>query len=139
MTDLVPAPDGYPIKLVRDLTPAIINSTGDPGDLFYAELPADEREEWLHKKLVEEVAEYVVKPSAKELGDVLAVVAALASFHTSELTRPGELLDRDGAVNRLYIDYVREHPRGAFEDGVMMYGRHPEFDVADPDNRLGRQ
>jgi hypothetical protein len=56
---------------------------------------------------------------------VLAVVAALCPFHDINLVD-------------LYREGVYEHPRGGFSDGVMMYGRHPEFDVADPDNKLGR-
>jgi hypothetical protein len=46
---LQPAPGGYPIKLVRDRTPAIINASGEPGALFYDadDLPtADDEQCW---------------------------------------------------------------------------------------------
>lgn len=113
MTVLRPRPDGYPIKLVRDKTAAIINSSGRPGDLWYAELADDEsRMKWLRKKLVEEVAEYVVDGGDEELADVYAVVAALAALHDVDL--PASLAG---------------DARGGFFDGVMMYGLHKEFDV----------
>lgn len=126
MSDLKPAPDGYPIKLVRDHTAALINSSGEPGDLFYAPLPADERAGWLRKKLLEEAVEYLESRSTKELGDVLAVVEALCDLHGT-------------TVHALYVRAVHLHPRGGFGDGVMMYGRHDEFDAADPDDKLGRR
>lgn len=53
MSELTPAPNGYPIKLVRDRTTHLI---GDEGRLFYDHIPPDERGPWLRKKLVEEVA-----------------------------------------------------------------------------------
>lgn len=113
MTTLRPRPNGYPIKLVRDRTAAIINATGEPGDLWYAELlDADERMAWLRKKLVEEVAEYVVDGGDDELADVYAVVLALEDLHGCTLT------------TMLHSDV-----RGGFFEGVMMYGRHDEFDV----------
>lgn len=57
---LHPAPAGYPIKLVRDLTPEILNSTGDPGDLWYGPIPeGTEPKRWLKLKLVEEAGEYL--------------------------------------------------------------------------------
>lgn len=76
--DLEPAPDGYPIKLVRDLTAITINFSGQPGDLFYAPLHVgDDHGRWLRRKLIEEVAEYVEGRTLSELCDVLAVVKAL--------------------------------------------------------------
>lgn len=119
MTTLTPAPDGYAIKLVRDNTPAIINSSGEAGELFYRYLPDDEeRLEWLKKKLSEEVTEYILKGSATdgfdELADVLAVVLSLAQWH--------------GGSWHTIVRAVEDDPRGFFNSGVMMYGRHPEFD-----------
>lgn len=119
MTDLAPAPDGYAIKLVRDKTPRIINETGKPGELFYALIPDDEeRLEWLKKKLAEEVTEYLLKGSSTEgfdeLADVLAVVLSLAQWH--------------GGSWHTILRTASEDPRGLFNSGVMMYGRHPEFD-----------
>lgn len=114
MSELRPAPRGYPIKLVRDKTPEIINSTGVPGALWYA--PLEEGQvEWLLKKLTEELGEYLIDGGWDELRDLLAVVDALAQqAHASTLPD--------------LIEAMRADPRGGFERGVMMYGRHPEFD-----------
>lgn len=109
---LKPRPEGYPIKLVRDNTAALINSTGEPGDLWYGETPEEDRLVWLKKKLVEEVAEYVVDGGAHELSDIYGVVMALGEHEDADLPA---LLATDA--------------RGGFADAVMMYGRHEEFDV----------
>lgn len=109
MSQLRPAgPKGYPIKLVRDNTTTII---GDRGDLFYDNISFEEALPWLRKKLVEEVAEYLVAPAEDELADVLAVVQALASAHGKNLTTLRALMDSD--------------PRGGFFTGRMMRGWHP--------------
>jgi predicted house-cleaning noncanonical NTP pyrophosphatase (MazG superfamily) len=115
VTSLQPAPDGYPIKLVRDRTPAIINASGEPGDLFYGPVPAGERHRWLRLKLAEEVGEYLVDGGPREIRDVFVVVLELALEHGMDLDR--------------LMAAVRSDERGLFRDGVMMYGRHPEFDV----------
>lgn len=116
MTVLRPAPNGYPIKLVRDRTHEIINATGKPGDLFYAPTIKD-LDRWLRQKLLEEVGEYIVAPSVSELADVLAVVEGLAKVHGLTLSELRKKMDSD--------------PRGGFLTGQMMYGRHPEFDQRD--------
>lgn len=114
MTDLRPAPKGYPIKLVRDKTPDILNGTGKPGELFYDNLPPDDVAPWLRMKLMEEAAEYLVAPAVDELADVLAVVQGLARCHGLNFHELCNVADRD--------------PRGGFLTGRMMRGRHPEFD-----------
>ena len=114
MSELTPAPCGYPIKLVRDRTPEIINSTGDPGALFYDHIKPAERARWLRRKLIEESAEYMESGEIAELADVLAVVEGLAATH--DLT----LAD--------LIAHKNDDPRGGFLTGVMMRGHHPEFD-----------
>lgn len=111
---LVPAPDGHPIKLVRDNTAAIINTSGEPGALFYAPSPPDPDNRWLRKKLLEEVAEYVVDGGLPELRDVFVVVLALAEAEGSGLVGLMRMMEED--------------PRGGFSRRVMMYGHHPEFD-----------
>lgn len=109
---LKPRPDGYPIKVVRDRTAEIINATGEPGDLWYGETPEADRLTWLRKKLVEEVAEYVVDGGRDELSDVYAVVRAL------------------GVEENVDLDaWLAGDARGGFYNVVMMYGRHNEFDV----------
>lgn len=112
----MPAPDGYPIKLVRDGTPQILNASGEPGDLFYSTdgRASAERWRWLKLKLSEEVGEYLVDGGSDELVDVIAVIDALASAHGCSLA---ELVDR-----------FESSERGGFRHGVMMYGRHEEFD-----------
>lgn len=114
MSELVPAPDGYPIKLVRDRTPEIINGTGQAGALFYTHIPAGERGPWLRRKLIEEAAEYMETASLDELADVLAVVEGLAATHGLTLSELGTRMNSD--------------PRGGFLAGVMMRGHHAEFD-----------
>lgn len=121
-TTLTPAPVGYPIKLVRDNTPQILNGSGEPGALWYGEATGD-RARWLRLKLAEEVGEYLVDGGFGELRDVLAVVIALTSV----------------AHGRDYADLIQalnHDPRGGFEKGVMMYGHHPEFDGGEPE--MGR-
>lgn len=111
MAELTPAPDGYPIKLVRDNTPSILNRSGDPGDLWYGPCPADQIDRRLRAKLAEEVAEFLIDGGADELADVLSVVYAISERHNWR------------------VESIAAHDvRGGFRNAVMMYGRHPEFD-----------
>lgn len=114
MGELTPAPKGYPIKLVRDRTPQIINSSEEPGALFYGVVSLKEATPWLRKKLMEEVAEYLVEPGLDELADVFAVLEGLAVAHGTSIVQ----LQARAAADA----------RGGFFQGVMMYGHHPEFD-----------
>lgn len=116
MTDLVPKPNGHPIKLVRDRTPDVVNSSGEPGSLFYRKYDGlhGTYAKWLRQKLIEECAEYVVEGTLGELCDVLAVVDGLALLHGTNLDA--------------LIPTMRADIRGGFIEGVMMYGYHPEFD-----------
>lgn len=115
MTVLRPAPDGYPIKLVRDQTEVIVNPSGVPGELWYGDAPPDaDVARLLRLKLAEEVGEYLVDANLKELLDVLAVVEALCITHDAAL---------EGA-----IALMRGDPRGGFLSGRVMYGRHAEYD-----------
>lgn len=115
MSPLKPAPKGYPIKVVRDRTAAIVNPSGEPGDLFYGPLPAgDSRRQWLARKLGEETLEYIQDPGVDELVQVLQAVQALAGEHDLTFAELEQLAVRD--------------IRGGFQDCVMMYGRHPEYD-----------
>lgn len=109
-----PHPNGYPIKLVRDNTPAIINATGEPGDLYYV-AGAEDMDRLLRLKLAEEVTEFIIDGGWNELRDVLAVVEALA-----------ERADH-GGLSALTAS-MRADPRGGFRRGVMMFGRHSEYD-----------
>lgn len=111
MSELVPHPQGYPIKLVRDRTTAII---GDRGTLFYDHIPVEARGPWLRRKLIEEASEYVIDPDVPELADVLAVIEGLASVH--------------GLTLQGLIEHMDEDPRGGFLTGRMMRGHHAAFD-----------
>lgn len=111
MSELVPAPRGYPIKIIRDRTTDII---GDKGVLFYDHIPAEERAVWLRRKLIEEAAEYVESRDAAELADVLAVVEGLAAVHGLTLAELTAIAASD--------------PRGGFLTGRMMRGYHADFD-----------
>jgi predicted house-cleaning noncanonical NTP pyrophosphatase (MazG superfamily) len=116
-TTLTPAPSGYAIKLVRDNTAAIINASGEPGDLWYARFPGSHADylRLLKLKLAEEVGEYLIDGGDAELMDVLAVIEALA------------YAEHGGALEHL-IAAMRRDPRGGFVKGIVMYGRHEEFD-----------
>jgi len=117
MPDLIPAPNGYPIKLVRDGTASVINGSGEAGELFYGPAKGDTMR-WLRLKLAEEVGEYLVDGGFDELADVQAVLEALSVAHGR-------------SVEELRTA-VESHPRGGFSEAVMMYGRHAEFDRSDP-------
>jgi predicted house-cleaning noncanonical NTP pyrophosphatase (MazG superfamily) len=113
MSPVTPHPGGYPIKLVRDNTAGIVNPSGEPGELFYGPLNG-ELLPWLRKKLGEETTEFLVDGGISELSQVLSVVDALA-------TQLGTTLDE-------LIQMFLQDPRGGFSKGIMMYGRHPEYD-----------
>lgn len=117
MAKLHPAPDGYPIKLVRDKTSDVVNASGNPGALFYGPLEAQERDlpKWLRKKLLEEVGEYLTDRSLSELADILAVIDGLC------LRAHGHTLEK-------VLEDTRNDDRGMFRHGIMMYGYHGEFD-----------
>lgn len=116
MTSLTPAPKGYLIKLVRDQTPAIINASGEPGDLFYGYVTDKALyARLLRDKLNEEAHEYVEEKRIGELCDALAVIEGLAQ------TCHGVSLEE-------LVSTMRADKRGGFLRGVAMYGRHEEFD-----------
>lgn len=99
---------------MRDNTAAIINATGEPGDLWYERHEGDPTR-LLCLKLAEEVGEYLVDGGWGELRDVLAVIDALAyAKHGRTLAQLVEALEAD--------------PRGGFKESVVMYGRHAEYD-----------
>lgn len=115
MSALTPAPKGYAIKLVRDKTPRIINSSGQPGGLFYRQVDLDARVPWLKRKLIEEAAEYLESGELDELADVLAVIEGIAWA-------------RHGLTLAELASKMHDDKRGGFLHGQMMYGYHEEFD-----------
>lgn len=111
MTKLTPAPNGYAIKLVRDRTPEILNASGVPGELWYGPCPDGMDKYFLKLKLAEEVAEFLLNGGSDELSDVYAVLMGL-----------GKVLGVDLAA------IAAADERGGFEECVMMFGLHDEFD-----------
>jgi predicted house-cleaning noncanonical NTP pyrophosphatase (MazG superfamily) len=89
----------------------MINETGMPGELFYGPCPEDQIDHFLRLKLAEEVAEFLLDGGSKELGDVQSVIWAIEEREGWELE-----------------EQELTHPRFGFQDHVMMYGRHKEFD-----------
>lgn len=71
-------------KLVRDRIPEIIKLDGCKCKYHIA----DDMEfgRMLHAKLLEEAKEFIQKPSAEELADILEVVDALRNHHNIELS-----------------------------------------------------
>lgn len=104
-------PDGYPVKLVRDLTKAAL---GGPGTTEYRQLPRYEHVKRLRQKLVEEAIEYALDPTVDELADVLEVVHALADVDLAAGLEPV-----------LRAREARHRERGGFSRGVGMYVTHP--------------
>lgn len=104
-------PGGYLVKLVRDRVADVL---GGDGTVTYRRMSREEHVERLRAKLIEEAAEYVTKPSLRELAHVLAVVWALARL---------DLGTTPAAVEEKMIEEAAE--RGGFENGVGMYVLHP--------------
>ena len=64
-------------KLVRDKIPDILDAQGK--NYSIRQCQDDEKFEYLKQKLVEEVDEFLCKPSAEELADIQEVVLHLSS------------------------------------------------------------
>jgi predicted house-cleaning noncanonical NTP pyrophosphatase (MazG superfamily) len=71
-------------KLVRDRIPEIIELDGHTCKYHVA--TDDELERLLHQKLLEEVQEFIAKPSAEEMADILEVVDGLRKLHKIDIT-----------------------------------------------------
>lgn len=74
----------YYNKLVRDRIPEIIELDGSTCEYHVAD--NGEYERMLHAKLLEEANEFIQKPSAEELADILEVVDALRKYHKIDIT-----------------------------------------------------
>jgi predicted house-cleaning noncanonical NTP pyrophosphatase (MazG superfamily) len=112
VTRLTPASTtGYVIKLVRDNTPDIINSSGEPGDLFYRQ--GEPMEVWpcLLAKVGEETTEFLLSQTTYELVDLYVAVKACADYMGVDLD-----------------DEAAKDERGGFSKGILMCGYHKEFD-----------
>jgi predicted house-cleaning noncanonical NTP pyrophosphatase (MazG superfamily) len=94
-------------KLVRDRIPEIMDKAGVPYTTEIAVTP-EEKEEWLLKKLQEELAELLEAKNVEELADVLEVIAELRKspkYANVEDVRQGKFIER-----------------GGFEKGIIMTG-----------------
>lgn len=94
------------VKLVRD---DVERFCGGDMAVRYESIPHEEFVHELRKKLAEEVAEYLLDPSAEELGDVWEVVVALANYSHSGIAA----LQRGAQAK---ADY-----KGSFGAGLGMY------------------
>ena len=70
-------------KLIRDRIPKIIEA--DDCTCKYHEADDKEFEVKLHEKLIEEINEFLKKPSPEEMADILEVLEALRKHHKISL------------------------------------------------------
>lgn len=93
-------------KLVRDKIPEIIAKSG--ATATFTTLDSEEYVEALHKKLQEEVDEYLEDRNTEELADILEVVYALSGLlNTSpaelEAIRQHKAEERGGFAKKLFL------------------------------------
>lgn len=93
-------------KLVRDNIPDIIREQGETP--VVRTLGDEEYEACLHKKLREEVEEFLSESTLDELSDILEVLEALAGFHGWT----------DGEIQKARRD--KAEARGAFRERVFL-------------------
>lgn len=112
-----PQPEGvgrYLVKLVRDR----VERLEEPPEAFgFHKLGPDDHITNLRQKLIEEVGEYLIAPSAAELADVYEAVRCLALIDLG--LGDG---DADAALADI-ADFARgkREARGGFEEGVGMF------------------
>ena len=93
-------------KLVRDLIPEVIKSTGKECEIEIA--PKEERTALLEAKLMEEVNEYLEDKNLEELADIMEVLFGLA--------------DNIGYSEEDLLNKRKEklEERGGFKDGIIL-------------------
>lgn len=101
----------YNLKLVRDRIPEIIIENG--GKCETQTLSKSEFEEKLYDKLNEEVVEFIGKPSAEEIADILEVIETLAKIHKISLdeiktAKVKKKNERGGFGKRLFLKWSEE-------------------------------
>ncbi len=96
----------YLIKLVRGRIPDVVPSS----KIAYKPMAREQHVEALRKKLIEESAEYCVKPGVEELADVLETVWTLADI---------DLGVGCPALREVGAQKLTE--RGGFAAGIGMY------------------
>lgn len=98
-------------KLVRDCIPEIIIENG--GKCKTQTLSKNEFEEKLYDKLNEEVIEFIGKPCAEEIADILEVIETLAKIHKISLdeikiAKAKKKTERGGFNKRLFLEWAEE-------------------------------
>ena len=98
-------------KLVRDRIPEILDEKGKSYTIRNCN--HDETSSYLHKKLVEEVNEFVEKPSIEELADIQEVVFALIqnmgySRRELEFIREIKVIENGGFEHKLILEEVTD-------------------------------
>jgi predicted house-cleaning noncanonical NTP pyrophosphatase (MazG superfamily) len=94
-------------KLVRDLIPQLFASTGHKNSYYYQASDQD-FPEFLKKKLLEEVHEFIESESEEELADILEVIDALYKTYQLDKTRVAKIKDNKKAT------------RGGFEKKLIL-------------------
>jgi len=94
-------------KIIRDRIPEIMDSKGKSYKIRQVKNDL-ERANYLHKKLQEEVDEFLEKPSIEELADIKEVITALADvmgYLPEELT---------------FVQASKRSARGGFSEGIVL-------------------
>lgn len=111
-----PKPEGigrYLVKLVRDR----VEKLEEPPEAFgFHPLGREDHITQLRQKLIEEVGEYLIAPSAAELADVLEAVRCLAAIDLCLQEHEDDALEALRAI----ADAKRAE-RGGFMEGVGMF------------------
>ena len=93
-------------KLVRDKIPEIIKKSGSTCEVTIVE--GKEKQEFLEKKLLEEVNEYLEDKNLEELADIMEVLFGLA--HELGYSEEDLLNKRNKKLEN----------RGGFKDGIIL-------------------
>lgn len=98
-------------KLVRDKIPTIIKENSDKCRFHVA--AQEEFEEKLYEKLQEELVEFIGKPSAEEIADMLEVIETIAKLHNIGLDeirtqKIRKRKDRGGFNERIILEWTKE-------------------------------
>jgi predicted house-cleaning noncanonical NTP pyrophosphatase (MazG superfamily) len=93
-------------KLIRDKIPELIEERGEDASVHLAD--EEEFVNALREKLVEEVGEFLQKPSAEEMADILEVMDAMCAVYS---------------IDPIEVQDVKEHKfmeRGGFEKKIIL-------------------